>query len=435
MELKIIDWNAADEPTRAKLTRRSELNVDEIMPAVRDICAAVEKRGDDALREFSAKFDKLEAPDLPICLTRDEIGKSIDSLDSDVRDSLDFVMANVRAAHEHQRPESLVLTETRPGVYAGEKTTPIPAVGIYIPRGRGNFPSMLYMLAVPASIAGVPNLSLATPPSPDGSLDAASLYVARECGIDRIYRIGGAQAMAALAFGTESVSRVDKIIGPGSAYIAAAKRVLRDRVDVGLPAGPSESMIIADDDDDPRTVTLDLLIEAEHGSDSQALLVTPSRRLASAVADLIPALVADTPEPRRSFLESVFGSYGAAVIVRDVGQAVDVAEEIAPEHLQIRTRDPWTIAGRISAAAEILIGPHSAFSLANYAAGANAVLPTGGTARVWSGGSVYDFVKRTSVVQVTETGFSQLAPHAARLAEYEKFYWHARALLSRESDS
>jgi histidinol dehydrogenase len=425
MRFRIIEWKTAGSEERSRLLNRSELNVDKVMDSVTAICDAVGERGDEAVREFSARFDGATDQSLPLQLAPSEIEEAVRTLDAEVRAALDYAIENVRKAHEHQRPEALVLTETRPGVLAGERTTPIPAVGLYVPRGKGSFPSMLYMLAVPASIAGVPRLCLCSPPDNTGKLDPAVVYSAASCGIHEIYRIGGAHAIAAMALGTQSVKRVDKIVGPGSTVIAAAKRVLRDRVDVGLPAGPSESMIIADETDDPYTIAIDMLIEAEHGSESQALLITTSRELADRVGEIVPGLVSDTPEPQRGFLESVFGSYGGAILVDDV------ANEFAPEHLQLRTADPWSLVGRIDSAAEILIGSNSAFSLANYVAGANAVLPTGGMARSWSGVSVMDFVKRSSVVQVTREGFEELSPRAALLADYEGFHWHARALRDR----
>jgi len=305
------------------------------------------------------------------------------------------------------------------------------SVGLYVPRGRGSFPSMLYMLAVPARIAGVHRVAIATPPGPDGRIDAACLYAARKCGVDEIYRVGGAQAIAAFAYGTESIARVTKIVGPGSAYVAAAKRVVRDIVDVGLPAGPSESMIVADSQADANSVSRDMLIEAEHGADSQALLVTTSDELASEVSAMLPQLIARTPEPRRGFLESVFSGYGGVLIAQDLQEAAEIVNDIAPEHLQLRLADPDPFVEGIENAGEILIGPYSPFSLANYAVGPNAVLPTGGGARVHSGVSVHDFLKRIAVMSVSKEGYAEVAPHVIRLADYEGFYWHAEALRDR----
>jgi histidinol dehydrogenase len=290
---------------------------------------------------------------------------------------------------------------------------------------------MLYMLAVPAQIAAVPHISLATPPDGQGRVDPACLYAAQLCGVHEIYRVGGAQAIAALAYGTESIKPVMKIVGPGSAYVAAAKRIVRDVVEVGLPAGPSESMIVADSSADVATLSLDLLIEAEHGGDSQALLVTPDGALAQCVAEAIPPLIAGTPEPRKGFLASVFGGYGGIILARDLDDAADIVNSFAPEHLQLRVEDHESFIAQVRNAAEILIGPYTPFSLANYAIGPNAVLPTGGTARAHSGVSVRDFQKRAAVMKVTREGYSEIAPRVVTLAEAEGFHWHARALTDR----
>jgi histidinol dehydrogenase len=290
---------------------------------------------------------------------------------------------------------------------------------------------MLYMLAVPARVAGVEHVAVVTPPLEDGSVDPACLYAARLCGVDRVYRIGGAHAIAALAYGTESVEAVSKIVGPGSSYVAAAKREVAGVVDTGLPAGPTESIVLADGNADPWKVSLDLMVEAEHGSDSQALLVTPSLPLAEAVREVIPELAAQTPEPRRGFLEDVFSGYGGIIKSDSMEEAAEIVNAFAPEHLQIQTREPYETLGLIRHAGEILLGEHSVFSLANYATGANAVLPTGGTARTWSPVSVRDFTKRSSVVHVTEAGYETLRDRVIALADYEGFYTHAQALRRR----
>lgn len=433
MELRVARWSEMDQKTRDAILNRSESTIDSVVDSAESIIGNVRTRGDSALRELSARFDGFDDADLPLRVQDHEFHRAADSLSTPVRDALHYAIENVRAVHEAQKPPELEFTQVRPGILAGERTTPLDSVGLYVPRGRGSFPSMLYMLAIPASIAGVPRIAVTTPPGADGGVDAACLYAARLCGVSEVYRVGGAQAIAALAYGTESIAPVVKVVGPGSAYVAAAKRLVRDRLDVGLPAGPSESAILADGLASPIGVSRDLLIEAEHGQDSQAILVTPSAELAREVAAALPALVDQTPEPRRTFLESVFSLFGMAIVTESMDQACEVINELAPEHLQIRTSDPWHTMGSVRNAGEILLGPHSAFSLANYAAGANAVLPTGGFARSWSGVSVHDFQKRSSVVQISEQGFSEIAGHVESLADYEGFHWHHEALRSRGS--
>jgi histidinol dehydrogenase len=292
---------------------------------------------------------------------------------------------------------------------------------------------MLYMLAVPAVLAGVPTVSVVTPPGPDGSVDAACLYTARLVGVTAVYRIGGAHAIAALAYGTESVPAVHKIVGPGSSIVTAAKRLVADRVDIGLPAGPSESMILADDSADPWNTALDLLVEAEHGSDSCALLITASRPFAEEVAEHCETLLADLPEERRRFASEVFERYGGILLTEDEASGAEVVNRFAPEHLQLRTRSLFTTLGRITDAGEILLGEHIPFSAANYATGVNAVLPTGGWARSYGPVSVRDFIKYSSVVYAEKTAYSQFSPRVRRIAEYEGFAAHAAAIVKRRT--
>jgi histidinol dehydrogenase len=273
-----------------------------------------------------------------------------------------------------------------------------------------------------------------TPPNPDGSLDAACLFAAKFLGLTEVYRVGGAQAIAALTYGTDSVPRVCKIVGPGSRYVAAAKQLLSGLVDTGLPAGPSESIVLADGSADPRLVVLDLLIEAEHGSDSSALLVTHDRTLADAVAALLPEVIAGLPEPRRTYAADVFSGYGGIVLTDTFAEAAEIVNDFAPEHLQIQTRDPFDTLSLIRNAGEILLGPATPFSIANYAAGANAVLPTGGKAKSYSAVSVRDFIKYSSVVRVGPEGFGPMRDHVVALAEYEGFPAHAEALKKRNTE-
>lgn len=431
MEMRVTRWAALSNEARSSILSRSESSVDSVVQTAAEIVSDVRQRGDVALRELEKRLDGFDNAELPLRVQGSEYEAAEAALTPAVKDALEYAITNVRAVHEGQKPSELELTHVRPGILAGERTTPVESAGLYVPRGRGSFPSMLYMLAVPAVIAGVPRIAIATPPAADGSVDPACLYAARLCGVDEVYRVGGAQAVAAFAWGTESISPVDKIVGPGSAYVAAAKRVVRDFIDTGIPAGPSESAIIADESADPAGVARDLLIEAEHGADSQAVLVTNSEKLAHAVAAVVPDLVSKTPEPRRTFLRSVFEGFGMAIIADSLQEACEVVNTIAPEHLQIRTADPWDTMSLVTNAGEILIGEYSAFSLANYAAGANAVLPTGGFARTWSGVSVADFQKRSSVVRVSREAYPEIARHAMALAQYEGFHWHAEALRDR----
>jgi histidinol dehydrogenase len=428
MNVRLVRWKDLSAADRSRLLERSGHDIEEAVPRVRPILEAVRARGDAALVEASRAFDGADLAGRPLRVSESEIDEAERGLAAAVKDAIRTCAGNVRRCHEVQLPGPMELREIRPGVRAGERATPIPSVGLYVPRGRGSFPSSTYMMTVPASVAGVPRIVVVSPPDAAGRCDPATLFTARLCGAHEIYRVGGVQALAALAWGTESIRPVVKLLGPGSRYVTAAKRLLAGVVDTGLPAGPTESVIIADDSADPTLACLDLLIEAEHGSDSQALLLTPSEELAHDVARRLPACLAKLPEPRRTYAADTLAGYGGIVVTADLAEAAEIANQVAPEHLQIATADPRATLALISHAGEILLGQHTPFSLANYAVGVNAVLPTGGTAKAWSALSVRDFMKWTSVAWVSVDGYDALRDQAITLADYEGFAAHALAL-------
>ncbi|MDR1932482.1 MAG: histidinol dehydrogenase [Spirochaetales bacterium] len=443
MDIKI--WKNLGAAEKQRLLSRSETDIGEAADTVRPIIDAVKNRGDEALREYTLKFDGADLRAMPLAARAEDYEEAEKSLSQEVKEALEYAIDNVIAFHDFQRPGPMSFAEIRPGLFAGERPLPIPSAGLYVPRGRGSFPSMLYMLAVPALVAGVKQIRIVTPPNPDGSIDAACLYAAKilsswaaarggaESALE-VFRVGGAQAVAALAYGTETLGRVVKIVGPGSRYVTAAKRLLAPVIDTGLPAGPSESIVLADGTTDPRLVAADLLIEAEHGSDSSALLVTPDEKTARAAADILPRLIAELPEPRRTFAGDVFSGYGGLILAQDMREAAFIVNSFAPEHLQIHSARPLELLPFITNAGEILLGETTPFSLANYACGANAVLPTGGKAVSFSAVSARDFIKYSSVVHVTREGFSRLQGRVSTLAEYEGFTAHAQALKKRGPD-
>ncbi|MBX5451096.1 histidinol dehydrogenase [Thermogemmatispora sp.] len=423
-----------DAAQRRRLLRRAELRIEEITERVRPIIEDVRLRGDAALLEYTTRFDGVVLSAERLRVSAEEIELAHRQLDSQVRAALEQAIRNVKAFHQRQLPHEQWYTEVMPGVMAGERVTPISSVGLYVPRGKGAFPSVMYMLAAPASIAGVPRIVVCTPPGPDGGIDAASLVAADLCGVHEIYRVGGAQAIAALAYGTETIPRVHKIMGPGSGYVAAAKRLLYGVVDVGLPAGPSEAILLADDSADPELVARDLLIEAEHGPDSSSLLVTPDRTLAEAVKQRLPAKIAALPEWRRAFCRAVLEEEkgtGGIILTRDMDEAIAFVNEYAPEHLEVQVRDPFALLTQLRNAGEILIGPATPICLGNYCIGTNAILPTGGFAHTFSATSVHDFLKRTGVAYVTPAGYQALQGTARLLAEFEGFPAHAAAVSER----
>ena len=328
-------------------------------------------------------------------------------------------------------PEEMWFVEIAPGILAGEKVTPITSVGLYVPSGKGSFPSVMLMLGIPAQIAGVPRVVVCTPPRPDGTVDPATLYAARICGLHDVYRVGGAQAIAALAYGTASIPRVAKTLGPGNSYVSAAKRILYGVVDPGTPAGPSESMILCDGNVEPRIAGLDLLIEAEHGPDSTALLVTHDKRVADEVAKLLPDLVSKLPPKRREDCETVLAGYGGIVLTPSLEESIAFVNEFAPEHLEVLVDDPMSILGAIKNAGEILLGQFTPITVGNFCLGVNAILTTGGFAGSFSSVTVHDYLKRSSIGYVSQLGYPGISPKAQQFAEYEGFAAHAMAIRER----
>lgn len=432
MMIEPRQWNELSASERERIMARSRIDIESVINNVRPIVDAVREEGDEGLWRFTREFDHADIEARGVAVSASEFDAAEQELDVRVRDALDFAIENVRRFHLSQVEWGMRSVEVRPGIIAAERVTPIEKVGLYIPSGRGSFPSMLYMLAVPAVLAQVPTIAVTTPPRRDGSVDPAVLYAARRCGVKAVYRVGGAQAIAALAYGTETIPAVHKIVGPGSARVAAAKRLVTDRVDTGVPAGPSESIVLADETADPWRTALDLMIEAEHGSDSAALLVTDSQSLAARVAEYVEHLIAEVPEPRRTFIADVLSGYGGIIISENQAQSLEIVNAFGPEHLLITCADSRAVSARITNAAEILIGPHSAFSLANYAAGPNAVLPTGGWSRSFGPVSVRDFQRTSSLIEITPEGYSTMRDHVITLADYEGFFTHAAALRRRD---
>ena len=432
MKPEIFVWNDLQQKKKDFFLKRSESDISEVMDSVSAIINTVKEKGDKALLDYTLKFDNINLTGKDIKVSKEEFETAENNLSKEVKEALKYAIDNIRKFHKTQKPSSMKFDELRPGLFAGEKAIPIESAGLYVPRGRGSFPSMLYMLAVPAAVAGVERICVITPPGENGEVDPGCLYAAKLCGIEEVYRVGGAHGIAALAYGTESIPSVDKITGPGSMYVSAAKRILNGTVDVGLPAGPSESMILADNNADPWKLALDLLVEAEHGSDSSAVLVTTSSEVASITADYIEKLIDNLSEPRKTFVKDVFNGYGAIFLVDDIEKGAELVNAFAPEHLQLKTKEPFSTLSLIKNAGEILLGENIPFSAANYVTGVNAVLPTGGNAKTYSAVSVRDFIKYSSVVYVDKNGYEDFKKHVITLADYEGFETHGNALKLRD---
>jgi histidinol dehydrogenase len=418
-----------DATARAALLRRSEADLSGFMEKVGPIIEAVKSEGDAALVRFARELDKAELTSGALKATPAEFDAAFDKVDKEVIEAIRFGIDNIRRFHEEQKPEAMWLKEMRPGAFAGDRFTPIRSVALYIPRGKGAFPSVTMMTSVPAVVAGVPQLAIFTPPAPDGSVDAATLVTARIAGVETVYKVGGAVAVAAAAYGTETIRPALKIVGPGSPWVVAAKRLLAGVIDAGLPAGPSEAIILADDTVKGGLAALDLLIEAEHGPDSSAYLVTHSRRVAEEALAALPEHWGRMTEQRVAFSSAVLtGRYGGIVLTPSIEESYRFVNDYAPEHLEILSTDPFAHLSHITEAAEILLGPHTPVSIANFGLGPNAVLPTSRWARTWGPLSVNDFVKRSSIGYVTASAYPEFAKAAWTLARYEGFSSHEHAV-------
>lgn len=425
-ELKSL--SAAD---RATVLRRAEQDISTLLPTAQTVIERVRTEGDAALVDYTRQFDAKEFTAANLRATKEDTAVAYDEVGEDVVAAIRAAHENIKRFHEEQMPEPMWFMEIKPGIMAGEKITPVASAGLYVPRGKGSFPSVMLMLSVPARVAGVPKVVVVTPPNPQGKADAASLVAADVAGVDEVYAVGGMQGVAGLAYGTQTLPKVSKIVGPGSSYVSAAKRLLYGVIDVGLPAGPSESIILCDEKADPRLAALDLLVEAEHGPESAALLVTHSREVANGVLEALPAYIAELPEWRRKFVESVLGSYGGVLITESLVQSIDFVNEYAPEHLEILTEDPFSTVNRIQNAGEILLGSYTPIPISNYCLGLNAILPTGGFARSFSSVSIWDFLKRSGIGYLNREGYAALQATTTTLADYEGFPAHAMAIRKR----
>ena len=400
--------------------RASDSNVEQV---VADVINDVRLNGDQALYRYTQKFDRFDAEARGLEVPQFRLQKAVDDIPSAQLDALQYAVDRVRAYHQKQVQESWSYTETD-GTRLGQKVSPMQRVGLYVPGGKATYPSSVIMNAVPAKVAGVPELVM-TSPTPDGEFNDMVLAAAVLSGVDRVFRIGGAQAVAALAFGTQSVPAVDKITGPGNIFVATAKKQVFGRVGIDMIAGPSEVLIIADESVDPDWVAMDLFAQAEHDEIAQSILLTKSELVAEKVQQSINKLL---PEMERAdIIQQSLKNNGALIVVETRQQLIELADEIAAEHLEIFTEDADALAEEVSHAGAIFIGPYSAESLGDYCAGPNHVLPTSGTARFSSPLGVYDFQKRTSILKISEQGAQQIGKKASVLARGESLTAHARS--------
>ena len=395
--------------------------------AVADIIAAVRAQGDAALVEYAARFDRVALTPERLRVSAAEIDAAAAGIAPALRDALDLAAARIEAFHRAQRPDDLRVTDPA-GLTLGMRWTPLDAVGLYVPGGKAAYPSSVLMNAIPARVAGVGRVAMCVP-SPEGALSPLVLAAARRAGVTEIYRVGGAQAVAALAYGTATIAPVDRIVGPGNAYVAEAKRQVFGRVGIDGIAGPSEVVVLADSANDPRLVALDLLAQAEHDEAAQAILIADDAGFADRVADAVAAELAGLP--RAAIAGASWRAHGAIILVGGWEEATDLVNRLAPEHLQLMLRDPASVFARVRHAGAAFLGVSCPEALGDYVAGPNHVLPTGRTARFASGLSVFDFLKRTTWVRADQAGLAAVGPAAVALAEAEGLDAHARSVARR----
>ncbi|MGF1607451.1 MAG: histidinol dehydrogenase [Rhodothalassiaceae bacterium] len=412
---------------RALLDRKVELSGDidaVVAPIMSDVCA----RGDAALAEHALRLDRVDYAEAPLVITAAEVDDAVAKTRPEDRAAIDLAAARIRAFHERQRPEAVRWTDAE-GVEMGWRWTPVDAAGLYVPGGAASYPSSVLMNAVPAEVAGVGRIAMAVP-TPDGAIDPLVLYAARTAGVSEIYRMGGAQAIAALAYGTQTVAPVDVVVGPGNAYVTAAKKRVFGHVGIDMIAGPSEILVIADASADPAWIAMDLLSQAEHDPAAQALLITDDAAFAEAVARAVDAHLADLP--RAGVAGESWRENGAIILVDDVMRdAARIADRIAAEHLQLAVADADALSEQITHAGAIFLGTLTPEAVGDYVGGPDHVLPTARAARYASGLGVLNFMKRTTLLRAGEAGLAAIGPAAVTLGRAEGLDAHARSVAMR----
>ena len=413
---------------KERVMNRSQLQNDEISARVKEIVARVRAEGDAALFDYTARFDKVQLTAETVQVTREEIDNAYEAASPEWLAAMREAARRITAFHEKQKTNTWMNFD--PAISLGQKITPLSRVGVYVPGGTAAYPSSVLMNVLPAKVAGVRDIVMVTPPGKDGGVNYPLALVAADiAGVDRIYKVGGAQAVAALAFGTESIPRVDKITGPGNIYVANAKREVFGHVGIDMVAGPSEVLVIADDSADPRYVAADLLSQAEHDPLAAAILVTDSAKLAEAVDAELARQTALLP--RKEVVEQSLSAYGTIVVAPTMADCADIANQIAPEHLELSVADPFALLPLIENAGAIFMGHYSPEPLGDYFAGPNHVLPTSGTARFFSPLNVDDFVKKSSLICCSRAELERVADQVILLAQQEGLDAHANSVAIR----
>ncbi|MEG6570514.1 histidinol dehydrogenase [Thermoanaerobacterium thermosaccharolyticum] len=424
--IKIYDFsNSIDNTVIKNLTNRSKLENKDVESTVSEIIYNVKMHGDRALFDYTLKYDGIEIDDKNIMVEKREIDDAYSKVDKEFISALRNAIKNITEYHENQRQKTWL--DFKGGIVYGQKIRPLEKVGIYVPGGTASYPSSVLMNSIPAKVAGVDEIVMVTPVK--AGLNPFVIVAANEVGINKIYKIGGAQAIAALAFGTESIPKVDKIVGPGNIFVAMAKRAVYGYVDIDMVAGPSEVLIVADESGNPTYLAADLLSQAEHDAMASAVLITTSKSIAEKVAEEVSRQTLYFE--RKDIINKSLEDYGAIIIVNNLEDALNIANEIAPEHLELDIKNPFEMIGMVKNAGAIFLGENSPEPLGDYIAGPNHVLPTSGTSRFFSPLSVDDFIKKMSILYYDENSLKNVSDDIVRLAEAEGLTAHANSIKVR----
>ena len=410
------------------LLKRSPNQYDEYQEAVNEILENVKKEGDKAVFDYTKRFDKANISKETLYVTEEEIKEAYSLVDADLIETMKKSIANIRDFHERQVRNSWFHTR-EDGVILGQRITALASVGVYVPGGKAAYPSSVLMNVIPAKVAGVEQIVMVTPPGKDGKVNPNTLVAANEAGVDVIYKVGGAQAIAALAYGTESIAKVDKIVGPGNIYVALAKKAVFGYVSIDSVAGPSEILVLADETANPRYVAADLLSQAEHDELASAILVTTSEELANKVSEYVDMFLSKLK--RKEILQKSLDNYGYILVTDTMQDAIDTANDIASEHLEIVTKNPFDTMTRIKNAGAIFLGENSSEPLGDYFAGPNHVLPTNGTAKFFSPLSFDDFIKKSSIISYSREALEPLSEDIQKFAKAEGLTAHANSIRVR----
>ena len=410
------------------LLKRSPNNYGKFEAAVADILANVKEKGDESLFSYTKEFDKVEVTPETIRVTEAEIEEAYKAVDASLLEVIRKALVNIRSYHEKQRQNSW-FTSTENGTMLGQKVTPLNRVGVYVPGGKAVYPSSVLMNIVPAKVAGVPHIVMTTPPGKDGKVNPSTLVAAKEAGADEIYKVGGAQAIGALAYGTASIPKVDKIVGPGNIFVALAKKAVYGHVSIDSIAGPSEILVLADETANAHYVAADLLSQAEHDEMASAILITTSTELAQNVEKEIEGYLKVLS--RKEIIEKSLENFGYILIAEDMDEAIEAANEIASEHMEIVTKNAFEVMMKVRNAGAIFIGEYSSEPLGDYFAGPNHVLPTNGTAKFFSALSVDDFIKKSSIVYYSRTALQEIHKDIIQFASSEQLTAHANSIAVR----